>query len=61
MVRMGGLEPPRTKVRRILSPLRLPIPPHPHIDAFSRFQTALLDSAIEKISSLNSQQILINY
>ncbi|SPE44197.1 hypothetical protein SBA7_300040 [Candidatus Sulfotelmatobacter sp. SbA7] len=23
----GGLEPPRTEVRRILSPLRLPVPP----------------------------------
>jgi hypothetical protein len=23
----GGVEPPRTEVRRILSPLRLPVPP----------------------------------
>lgn len=30
MVRMGGLEPPRAFAQRILSPLRLPIPPHPH-------------------------------
>src|SRR5260370_6446803 len=27
MVPGGGVEPPRTEVRRILSPLRLPVPP----------------------------------
>jgi hypothetical protein len=26
----GGVEPPRTEVRRILSPLRLPVPPSRH-------------------------------
>lgn len=31
MVRAGGLEPPRPHDQRILSPLRLPIPPRPHI------------------------------
>ena len=30
MVRVEGLEPPRTR-RQILSLVRLPIPPHPHI------------------------------
>ena len=27
MVPGGGIEPPRAEVRRILSPLRLPVPP----------------------------------
>ena len=31
MVRVGGLEPPSPCGRRILNPLRLPIPPHSHI------------------------------
>ena len=31
MVRVTGLEPVRCHHRGILSPLRLPIPPHPHI------------------------------
>ena len=31
MVGMEGLEPSRSYLQRILSPLRLPIPPHPHI------------------------------
>jgi hypothetical protein len=31
MVRVEGLEPPRTR-RQILSLVRLPIPPHPHIN-----------------------------
>ena len=30
MVGMKGLEPIRSCLQRILSPLRLPIPPHPH-------------------------------
>lgn len=30
MVRAGGLEPPWAYARRILSPLRLPVPPCPH-------------------------------
>ena len=28
---VAGLEPARDRSRRILSPLRLPIPPHQHI------------------------------
>lgn len=28
---MKGLEPLRSWLQRILSPLRLPIPPHPHV------------------------------
>ena len=31
MVRATGLEPVRYFYRGILSPLRLPVPPHPHI------------------------------
>lgn len=31
MVRTGGLEPPRGYPRQILSLLRLPIPPRPHL------------------------------
>lgn len=31
MVGMKGLEPIRSCLQRILSPLRLPIPPHPHL------------------------------
>ena len=31
MVRVAGLEPARLQNRQILSLLRLPIPPHPHI------------------------------
>ena len=31
MVRVEGLEPPRTR-RQILSLVRLPIPPHPHME-----------------------------
>lgn len=30
MVPLGGLEPPRAKAPRILSPLRLPIPSQGH-------------------------------
>ena len=39
MVRLEGLEPPRTG-RQILSLVRLPIPPQPHLnmEATSRFE-----------------------
>ena len=36
MVPGGGIEPPRTEVRRILSPLRLPVPPSRPRDSFHR-------------------------
>jgi hypothetical protein len=31
LLRVAGLEPARYRYRGILSPLRLPIPPHPHM------------------------------
>src|ERR1700689_302914 len=37
MVRAVGLEPTRRCHRGILSPLRLPVPPRPHIDSHSLF------------------------
>jgi hypothetical protein len=39
MVPGGGIEPPRAEARRILSPLRLPVPP-------SRLYLQVLDSTI---------------
>jgi hypothetical protein len=39
MVPGGGIEPPRAEARRILSPLRLPVPP-------SRLFVEVLDSTI---------------
>ena len=38
MVRVTGLEPVRCHHRGILSPLRLPIPPHPHVAGLDGFE-----------------------
>ncbi len=35
LVRAEGLEPPRAFAQRILSPLRLPVPPRPHMFIFN--------------------------
>ena len=46
----GGIEPPRAEARRILSPLRLPVPP-------SRLGHLLKTSTEEKTSLIDSQSL----
>ena len=41
MVLVIGLEPIRSFPRGILSPLRLPIPPHQHLEAPPRFELGM--------------------
>lgn len=43
MVEMEGLEPSRCYHQRILSPLRLPIPPHLQMEVPARFELAVTE------------------
>ena len=45
LVRLGGLEPPRGCPLRILSPVRLPIPPHSHNGGTTQIWTGDQDFA----------------
>ena len=45
-MRAGGLEPPRSLDQRILSPLRLPIPPRPHIKLQDTIEINLFQNII---------------
>lgn len=38
-----GVEPSRYHYRRILSPLRLPIPPHPHMEVPVGFEPTVTE------------------